>query len=180
MYLSRIELDLKNRQTIKALSSPQVMHAAVEEYFPGAPRPVTERKLWRLDYLAERSYLLLLSRNKPDFAGFARQFCPPGQQAEIRDYQTLLKRLENGQVWGFRLRANPAHSVPGGAADSGRGKVYAHVTVAQQQSWLCKKSAGCGFVLREENNDETFEVTQRELVRFQRGGQDGNAGYRDL
>ena len=40
MYLSRMELNIKERNTMKALVSPNLFHGAIEDAFPG-PR---ERK----------------------------------------------------------------------------------------------------------------------------------------
>ena len=55
MYLSRAELDPTRRSTMIALTSPQKFHGAVENSFSGERR----RRLWRLDRLGERLYLLL-------------------------------------------------------------------------------------------------------------------------
>ena len=61
MYLSRVELDLTRRSTMEALAAPQKLHGAVESAFAGERR----RRLWRLDRLGERLYLLLLSEDAP-------------------------------------------------------------------------------------------------------------------
>ena len=61
MYLSRAELDPTRRETMVALISPQKFHGAVENAFAGARR----RRLWRLDQLGEKLYLLLLSEERP-------------------------------------------------------------------------------------------------------------------
>ena len=48
MQLSRVKINTtKKKNTIKFLSSPQVIHASVEGCFADAD---TTRKLWRLDY----------------------------------------------------------------------------------------------------------------------------------
>ena len=59
MYLSRVELDPTRRSTMAALVAPQKLHGAVESAFAGERR----RRLWRLDRLGERLYLLLLSED---------------------------------------------------------------------------------------------------------------------
>ena len=56
MYLSRAELDPTRRSTMIALTSPQKFHGAVENSFSGERR----RRLWRLDSLNGKLYLLLL------------------------------------------------------------------------------------------------------------------------
>ena len=70
MYLSRVELDLTRRSTMEALAAPQKLHGAVESAFAGERR----RRLWRLDRLGERLYLLLLSEDAPDLSGVVEQF----------------------------------------------------------------------------------------------------------
>ena len=86
MYLSRVELDLTRRSTMEALAAPQKLHGAVESVFAGERR----RRLWRLDRLGERLYLLLLSEDAPDLSGVVEQFGtgaaagPPGAGAGSR------------------------------------------------------------------------------------------------
>jgi CRISPR system Cascade subunit CasE len=171
MYLSRIELDTTKRETIRALGSPQVFHSAVENCCPGFPKIRAPRKLWRVDSLNGRLYLLLLSPEKPDFARFAAQFCSLDSQGDSKSYDALLSRVGAGQQWQFRLRANPVHSVKDGPDTSGRGKVYAHVTIEQQKGWLRQRAQSCGFELTvgEAGDDrESFDVIQSEYLRFRR------------
>jgi CRISPR system Cascade subunit CasE len=168
MYLSRIELDFAKYETKRALGSPQILHAGVEGCRPHSLREES-RGLWRVDCLNGRLYLLLLTPEKPDFTSFAAQFCPPGQRGEIKSCDGLLARIQTGQEWRFRLRANPAHSVKSDKNTPERGKVYGHVTVEQQKEWLRKKTHGCGFTLKsDENGNELFDVTQSEHIRFRR------------
>ena len=54
MFLSRVPLDLHKRATVIALANPQRFHGAVEQAFPGERR----RRLWRLDPLGEKLYLV--------------------------------------------------------------------------------------------------------------------------
>ena len=72
MYLSRVELDLTRRSTMEALAAPQKLHGAVESAFAGERR----RRLWRLDRLGERLYLLLLSEDAPDLSGVWSSLAP--------------------------------------------------------------------------------------------------------
>ena len=63
MYISRVELDQARRSTMIALAAPKRLHGAVERSFAGERK----RRLWRLDYLGGKLYLLILS----DSAGTA-------------------------------------------------------------------------------------------------------------
>ena len=105
MYLSRAELDPTRRETMVALISPQKFHGAVENAFAGARR----RRLWRLDQLGEKLYLLLLSEERPDLTALCAQF-GTGAPPETRPYDPLLERVTAGSCWQFRLTANPTRS----------------------------------------------------------------------
>ena len=102
MYLSRVELDPIRRSTMTALAAPQKFHGAVESAFSGERR----RRLWRLDRLGEKLYLLLLSEEMPDLSGVVEQF-GTGAAPESRNYDPLLARITPGSRWQFRLAATP-------------------------------------------------------------------------
>ena len=161
MFLSRIALDTKRRETMRALASPRLLHGAVEQSCSGGK----QRKLWRIDWLGETCYLLVLSEKKPDFANLEKQFGyrNPAQKWETRDYGPLLSRLQSGQVWRFRLRANPVRSSFREKEETtGRGKVFAHVTHDQQKQWLRSRAEACGFALEE----DAFDVVHTQWLKF--------------
>lgn len=170
MYLSRIALNMRRKSTMAALASPQKLHAAVESSFPPSPEK-DGRNLWRIDKLDNDLYLLVLSNERPDFTHIVEQFGWPeaDQRWETKNYLQIVERIETGQRWRFRLRANPVHSVKpaGGLKDpesTQRGKVYAHVTVQQQEQWLMDRAEKYGFKLQE----GSFRVVQREVRQFRR------------
>ena len=138
MYLSRVELGLARPTTMQALVAPQKLHGAVESAFAGERR----RRLWRLDRLGGKLYLLLLSEDRPDLTGIAAQFGPANGagRAETRDYTPLLQRITPGSVWQFRLTANPTKSCPDPKEAAARGTVRAHCTVEYQQQWLLQRA----------------------------------------
>lgn len=165
MYLSRVELDTARRSTMLALSNPQKLHGAIETSFAGERR----RRLWRLDKLAGRLYLLLLSEDKPDLSGLASQFGPQDGSAlpETRSYDPLLQRISAGSVWQFRLTANPVKSCVNRNSPGSRGVVRAHCTVEYQKQWLLERAAKHGFALEMDG----FDVTASQWLRFARGGE---------
>lgn len=161
MYLSRVQLDIKKRQTIKALSIKSMFHGAVENSFSGERK----RKLWRLDRLNGNYYLLILSQEKPDLSNVESQFGVIGT-AEIKDYDQLLERILAGKEWRFRLTANPTHSKKTENDGRGvRGKVYAHITPEYQKKWLIERSESNGFYIDE--ND--FEIVEEHWNEFRKG-----------
>jgi len=167
MYLSRIALNTKLRKTMWALASPQVLHSAVESSFPRNRNKEENRVLWRIDNLADVCYLLVLSTEQPDFLHIAQQFGYPHMEPkwETKNYNILLDRLKNGQVWRFRLRANPVRSsFTEKDGKTGRGKVFAHLTQEQQRQWLLSRAQAHGFSLSEDD----FDVVHTEWKKFRK------------
>lgn len=161
MYLSRVELDPTRSGTMAALAAPQKFHGAVERAFPGARR----RRLWRLDRLGEKLYLLVLSEDMPDLSGAAEQF-GTGAAPESRKYDPLLERITPGSCWQFRLTANPTKSCKDPAAPQERGTVTAHCTTQYQKQWLLDRAAKHGFALTE----DSFTVTRVQWHHFAKHG----------
>lgn len=166
MYLSRVELNEYRRDTMKAMASPQVMHAAVMASFPAFDADAGERILWRTDRVGKALYLLVQSEQKPDFTHIVEQFGRPasGLTWDTVCYDAHLGKMVDGSVWRFRLRANPTHSVMEGGK---RGKVCHHITAEQQLNWILERSEKCGFSLESEDG-LGVEIVQREIKRFPR------------
>lgn len=165
MYLSRVLLDEHRRETVRALASPQVLHAAVEASFDN--RELQQRLLWRIDRVGGRWYLLLQSSVQPNLSLLVQQFgrMQVDNAGETRDYGPLLHRLANDQRWQFRLRANPVRSSGSEVDGSGRGKVFAHVTMEQQTRWLLVRAESLGFVLA----PDEFCVIHSDWNKFYKG-----------
>ena len=72
MYLSRVELNEYRRETMRAMASPQVMHAAVMASFPAFEGDAGGRILWRTDRVSKALYLLVQSEIRPDFTHIVR------------------------------------------------------------------------------------------------------------
>lgn len=162
MYLSRIALDTTRRTTMMALSAPQEIHGAIESAFAGE----RSRRLWRLDSLGGRQYLLILSEEKADLTSVARQFSAKDSRPETKLYDPLLQRIEEGSVWQFRLTANPTKSVLENKGSAVRGSVKACGVVAEQEQWLRDRAEKHGFSVRE----GAFRVTASQWFRFAKGG----------
>ena len=69
MYISRVEIDSENRRKIKDLTHLGAFHNWVEQSFPDEfDKEIRSRKLWRIDTLNNKNYLLVVSENEPDFS----------------------------------------------------------------------------------------------------------------
>lgn len=171
MYLSRVEINPYRRETMHALRSPQMMHAAVMQSFDSFGDPSGDRVLWRVDKVGFTTYILVQSNKKPDFHHIVNQYGRPdtGQTWESVEYDDFLRTISCGQTWMFRLRANPTHSVAG-LGSGPRGKVVAHVTYEQQIEWLMKRadSLGVEFV--------SIDVSNRDTMVFKRQGKNITIG----
>lgn len=144
MFLSRIHLNTELRKTQLAFQSPNLFHGAVESSFVNKQ----ERNLWRIDKYMNQYYLLLLSEEKPNLENIINQFGYNGEYGEIKEYDGLLNRLENGQIWRFRLVANPTCALK---QEGRKSKIVAHTSVGHQLEWLEKKAEKNGFIVRQSN-----------------------------
>lgn len=165
MYLSRVFLASRTRNTMLALAFPNRFHGAIEECFHRSDT----RKLWRIDNLQNNLCMLILSEEKPDLSFICAQFSESKDSWESRDYSHFLDKLQNNTIWRFRLTANPTHSEPSklkSEADKRlRGKVFAHITVDSQKQWLYKHASQHGFELFENE----FTVVGTKWQHFQKG-----------
>ncbi|WP_102279165.1 type I-E CRISPR-associated protein Cas6/Cse3/CasE [[Lactobacillus] timonensis] len=156
MYLSRVEIDTHNRQKMKSLSHLGAYHNWVEQSFPQEINQGQRlRHLWRIDFLGDKEYLLLLSNDKPDLNQLAK-YGVTGT-AGTKSYDHFLQQLAVGMVMQFRLTANPSYR------DKESGRIYPHVTVAQQKQWLAERAERCGFqFVTNRDGEPYFDLTSRE------------------
>lgn len=168
MFLSRVEINLRRRNTMRALSSPEVIHAAIMSSFPTLGRESGDRVLWRIDELGPSTHILVQSNMKPDFTHVVEQFGWPEseQQWETIEYDNFLSNVNNGDLRRFKIRANPTRSVmePGNK----RGKVRQHITSEQQLNWLFERSKKCGFTLNSPGTGA--QIIKRENLKFKNKG----------
>ena len=128
------------------------MHAVVLNATGGNDGDGPGRVLWRVDGAGQGTTpsLYLLSPSAPDCARLVAETGAAGTQARTLDYSPFLATLDAGQVWAFRLTANPSYSAPRGPEV--RGKRYGHVTVPHSTSVRCRAGAepvcADGFRLR--------------------------------
>lgn len=150
MYISRVQIDDENRQKICNLSHLGAYHDWVEQSFPEEmSQKLRLRHLWRIDALNQRRYLLVVSQNKPDLKELERYGV--ANTAMTKAYTPLLAQLQPEMVVNFRLVANPTRT------NKDDGKVYPHITVAQQKKWLMQRAQNNGFEL----NEDDFDVVAR-------------------
>lgn len=182
MMLTRMHLNPRRRQTLRFLTDPQALHAAVESAFP--PGEPESRTLWRLDVDGHETKLLILSARRPSLEHLQEQAGWETEETwESRDYEQLLARLAKGQRYAFRLTANPVHTV---TAEDGTKRRLAHVSVPHQLGWLATRAERLGVRFLDEHGElvapvadaeearsalTAVQVSDRKTLRFKRGGQ---------
>lgn len=167
-YLSRVEIDRKNRQKIKDLSHLGAYHNWVEMSFPiEIKNHIRQRHLWRIDRLNGKDFLLVLSENKPDL----QALCKYGviNTAQTKKYDNFINKIQSQELMRFRLTANPVHrvTIPG----QKRGRIYPHVTIEQQKKWLLDRSQKHGFSIIKNNDNYSFDIVNRDSAfLYHKGG----------
>ena len=159
MFLSRVPLDTTKHEVRRALSSPQRLHAALENCFKNDVEKY--RTLWRIDSLNDHLYILILSKYRPDFSNFEAQFC--SDKGQSKEYAPFLNSIQNGQTVKFRLRANPTQSK---SLPNQRGKVFPLLSNEGRKEWLLKRAENNGFSL-ESDYFEVIEVIPQRFYRKQ-------------
>ena len=154
MYISRVEIDDRNRRKIKDLSHLGAYHNWVENCFPSEiAQHERRRHLWRIDQLHGKRYLLIVSEDKPETTGMLRYGV--AGTAMVKEYQPFLEKITLGEVMQFRLTANPTYRTD--------GKVYPHITVDQQKNWLLRKAAANGFeIMKNSDGSNAFDPVSRD------------------
>ncbi len=164
MFISKVEVDRQNRKKIKDLNHVGAYHHWVEQSFPQEiDKNVRSRKLWRLDALSGKVYLLVVSAIAPDLPSLEKYGLP--NSAQTKDYDGFLRTLEVGTKARFRVTLNPVVSVmeKGGK----RGRVMPHVTVEQQMKFLFDRAEKNGFILKENE----FTIVERGYAEFKKANQ---------
>ena len=162
MYISRVEVDTYNRRIIRELSHIGAYHNWVEHSFPHEfEKKERSRKLWRLDNIDNRTYLLIVSQIEPSISHLER-FGVSGT-GQSKNYDTFLEQLENGLQARFRVTLNPVISIRE-TEEAKRGRVVPHVTIDQQRQFLLDRAEKNGFSLE----DNEFEIVERGYVRFKK------------
>ncbi|KGF06499.1 type I-E CRISPR-associated protein Cas6/Cse3/CasE [Arcanobacterium sp. S3PF19] len=156
-YLSRVEIDYKKPKSQIDLKSVGAFHNWVEQSFPEEwENRERSRKLWRVDVLRGKHYLLIVSDSTPDLRRL--ETYGVAGTASAKNYDKFLNSLRNGMRMQFRVTLNPVVSISDTPdARTSRGRVVPHVTYAQQMNFLLDRAQKLGFSL----NENEFTVIER-------------------
>ncbi|MHB8978032.1 MAG: type I-E CRISPR-associated protein Cas6/Cse3/CasE [Trichloromonadaceae bacterium] len=144
MFLHRIHLDPRCREARRDLADPYQMHSTLCRAFSSPERKCPKGEfLWRLEPETDpsgRPRILLQSRTIPSWADIGIQGWLAHADPAM-DLKTRLKldSLRVGQLFRFRLRANPCVSRD--------GKRQGLLRLEEQEAWLGRKGQQHGFSL---------------------------------
>ena len=164
MYISRVEIDVNNRAKIKDLSHVGAIHNWVERAFPKEILQHNRtRKLWRIDNLGGKEYLLIVSPAAPDIS--VLEIYGVKGSGSTKEYSKFLDGIGVGLRAKFRVTLNPVIAVSEG--EGKRGKIKPHVTVEHQKKFLLDRAEKNGFHLAENE----FDIVERTYVTLKKEGE---------
>ncbi len=145
MFLSKVRLDIGNPSARQAIFNCNDMHRNLMRAFEiaeGSAMPrMEESVLYRLIQEKYGRYLLVMSRNRPDWEKLARS----GYAAEdVRDISALREVFVEGRTLGFSLLAAPTKKIANGGKNSRR--VFLR-TREERDDWLARQGEKYGFTL---------------------------------
>lgn len=160
-YISQVEIDFRNRQKTRDLTHLGSYHKRVEESFPDEiEQNSRSRKLWRIDYVKGRCFLIIVSNSQPSLEKL-EEFGVTGS-AKTTGYDKFLDRLCEGDIVRFRACLNPVTAKSTGISGE-RGNVYPCYKIEDQVKFLENRSWKNGFELNE--NDFSIVARNHELLR---------------
>jgi CRISPR system Cascade subunit CasE len=159
LYLSRLLLNPRSRQVMSELAHPYEMHRTLMRAFPKATDDIKSkaRAEFRVLFRAEVSEyrdpvkVYLQSRIEPDwsFLNQLKDYLHVDTEMPAYAHKNLMpavRKLRNGQVLSFRLRANPTKRLAR-RDDTMKGKRVELRREDDQIDWLIRKGRSSGFAL---------------------------------
>lgn len=160
MYLSQLILDLRSRSVLIDLADPYQLHRTLMSAFP-ITLPTDERVLYRIEQQRKIPYLSILvqSSTQPDWNNLNQKgylLIP----ATVKFFNVL---PVSGQIFRFRLLANPTKRVKGnGSVDGPRVGLMRE---EDQIAWLERKAGLNGFRVLEV---QTIKTVQPDAVKHEK------------
>lgn len=158
MYLSRVKIDLHNRRKLRELTHLGAYHAWVEDSFPDEIEDIKEnrtRKLWRVEQVNGESYLLILSKNKPDLEKLEKYGVK--SSAETKSYDKLLSSIEVGMRARFKICLNTVKSIRDDKNELCKRGRLVPVGLDELHKFFLERTEKNGFSVK----DNEFDITSR-------------------
>lgn len=168
LYLSRLILNPRSRQVMSELAHPYEMHRTLMRAFPKATDDTQSKArdefgvLFRAeaDDLPRVVKVYVQSRIEPNWSflnGLNDYLCTDAEmpEYEYKDIMPACRKIQNGQILSFRLRANPTKRIAK-HDDTMKGKRVELRREDEQIAWLIRKGQG-----REKGVPEAFELLMK-------------------
>lgn len=157
MRLFRIHLNPRCKEARRDLADPYQMHATLcRAFFPAQTPCPPGSLLWRLEPETDadgRARVLIQSRATPDWSRIpVLEWLARSDPGIDLAHKLALDMIMSGQVFRFRLRANPCKTL--------QGKRQGLVHLDEQQQWLARKGEQHGFRLPESSTPDDFDYVQ--------------------
>jgi CRISPR system Cascade subunit CasE len=154
LYLSRLFLNPRSRQVMSELAQPYEMHRTLMRAFPKTTDDKKSKArdefgvLFRTEIDDERRAVKLYvqSRIEPDWSfldGMTDYLCADAERPESKNIMPAYTNIQNGQVFSFRLRANPTKRIAK-HNDPMKGKRVNLKCECEQIDWLIRKGQMMG------------------------------------
>jgi CRISPR system Cascade subunit CasE len=164
MYLSRVMIDSQDRKKVRDLTHLGAFHNWVENCFPcELDNNVRTRKLWRIDTLQGKKYMLLVSEEKPEREALEKYGVPGSAQTKC--YDRFLDSIEENKLYRFRVTLNPVKAISQGVGQ--RGRVVPEITEAHQLQFLASRAEKLGFELI----PNEYQIVERSWEPLRKQGQ---------
>lgn len=158
LFLSRLMLNPFSRQVMSEIAHPYEMHRTIMRAFPEQGQGSITRAreefgvLFRCESKTDNGTIMVYVQSllEPDwsFLEGLRDYLHrsnSGKAYEWKDIMPAYRKLKNGQLLSFRLKANPTKRVAK-EGDPLRGKRVDLLREADQIDWLVRKSNGNGGI----------------------------------
>ncbi|WP_311537622.1 type I-E CRISPR-associated protein Cas6/Cse3/CasE [uncultured Anaerococcus sp.] len=161
MYLSRVELDIYNRKKIRDLRDLNSYHGFVESCFPEEiDKEIRTRKLWRIDNISGKKYLLILSQTRPNLERLEKYGIKDSGESKL--YDAFIGKLENGMKARFRIKLNTVFSKANGQKTR-RGRILP-VKNENLGKFFLERAEKNGFIVE----DNEFSISDIGSLDFKR------------
>lgn len=139
-YLSRVQIDSFNQVKMSKLTSVNQYHSWVENVFPENIKNHTRpRHLWRIDRIAGKNYLMILSNEEPNVSELESNGIKG--TAKVLDYNKFLDSIQENGTYRFKLTANPTVKIKKNIVPCKKDET--------QMEWLSHKAEINGFSLNQ-------------------------------
>ena len=138
MYLSRMVLNLKNKEALAEVSNIYELHRTIMSAFPSQSKGDPGRVLFRVEEGTESfgKVVLIQSQYKPDwnYLRVANDYLL--REPETKEYNPV---VSNGKIYRFRILGNPTVKKD--------GKRLALYNDDDQVKWISRKAESNGFTI---------------------------------